>query len=388
VGLALAGAAVATYLVREHLRVTEGGLAKGFLCGGAGTFDCSQVAAHASSWMLGLPVALWGLGFYVALLGLSLASLLSQPAERSAAASMGLALAGAGLVFDAYLAWTMVTQIGAICLNCVATYVINVLLLVSFFGLARGRPEAPGFGALFLSWRGATAKLAIALLVLAGWLTAGYFTWQPLHEMQQFAREETLEFLGKLNGPPEIDMARFAGRPARGPRHAPLTIVVAGDFQCNFCRALSAHVEQLRREHPDKIQVVFVNSPVNSDCNPATKGGRVHEDACWLAEAGVCAAEQGKFWRYHDYLYHTLPLPQVTRAVVESRWAQIGLDPARAGSCFARGTARAALARDIALCDSLKLTAVPSVVINGYARRAGVYPQMLRTVVHVMLRSL
>ena len=379
--LALAGAAIAAYLVREHIRVTEGGLAKGFLCGGGGGFDCSQVASHASSWLLGLPVALWGLAFYIAAFGLALASLLLRPAERSAAVTLGVTLAGAALVFDAYLAWTMVTQIGAICLNCVATYGVNALLVLSFWRLDRTMDEPPDYASLLGSWRPLFPKLGIVAV-------AAFFTWQPLHDIQSFAREETLDFLEQLRHPPEIDMTRFAGRPARGPATAPLTIVVAGDFQCSFCRALAAHVESLRREHPDQIRVVFVNAPVNSDCNPAIKAGREHADACWLAEVGACAAEQGKFWQYHDYVFHTLPHPQVTRALVERRLTRIGLDPARVESCLASGAARAAVARDIALCNELKLTAVPSVVINGYPRRAGVYPQMLRSVVHAMLRNL
>jgi len=386
--LALAGAAIAAYLVREHIRVTEGGLAKGFLCGGGGGFDCSQVASHASSWLLGLPVALWGLAFYIAAFGLALASLLLRPAERSAAVTLGVTLAGAALVFDAYLAWTMVTQIGAICLNCVATYGVNALLVLSFWRLDRTMDEPPDYASLLGSWRPLFPKLAIVAVAIAGIGAAAFFTWQPLHDIQSFAREETLDFLEQLRHPPEIDMTRFGGRPARGPATAPLTIVVAGDFQCSFCRALAAHVESLRREHPDQIRVVFVNAPVNSDCNPAIKAGREHADACWLAEVGACAAEQGKFWQYHDYVFHTLPHPQVTRALLERRLTRIGLDPARVESCLASGAARAAVARDIALCNELKLTGVPSVVINGYPRRAGVYPQMLRSVVHAMLRNL
>jgi uncharacterized membrane protein/predicted DsbA family dithiol-disulfide isomerase len=385
--LALTGAAIAAVLVREHLEVTEGGLAKGLFCGGAGTFDCGQVAAHESSWLLGLPVALWGLGYYLVAIGLALAALVLRPQERAAAASLGALLALTALVFDAYLGWVMVTQIGAICLNCVATYGINLLLALAFWRSERVQGVAADPRALALSWRGQFGKIAIALLVAVGLVAAGVLTWNPLHDLETFAREETLEFLAKTHQPPEIDMTRFAGLASRGPADAPLTIVVAGDFQCHFCRALSSHVERLRLESPRRVRVVYLNSPVSSVCNPAIKENS-HEDACWLAEVGECAALQGKFWQYHDYLYHHLAQPQVTRANVESRLAAIGLDPARVRACLVDGTARTALAREIALANQLQLVEVPSIVINGHARRAGVYPAMLRTVVHVMLGSL
>ena len=56
--VALAGAAVAVFLLREYITVTEGGLAEGLLCTGGAAFDCNAVAASEHSTMLGYPVAL------------------------------------------------------------------------------------------------------------------------------------------------------------------------------------------------------------------------------------------------------------------------------------------------------------------------------------------
>jgi protein-disulfide isomerase len=281
----------------------------------------------------------------------------------------------------------MAFQIGAICINCVATYGINLLLALAFWRSERAQGVASDPRALALSWRGRFGKIAIVLFVAAGLAAAGVYTGSQLRDLRTFAREETQEFLAKTHATPEIDMARFTGLVSRGPADAPLTIVVAGDFQCHFCRALSSHVERLRLESPRRIRVVFLNAPVSSDCNPAIKENS-HEDACWLAEVGECAALQGKFWQYHDYLYHHLAQPQVTRANIEPRLAAIGLDAAHVRQCLADGTARRALAREVALVNQLKLAEVPSIVINGHARRAGVYPAMLRAVVHAMLQSL
>ena len=125
---ALGGAAIAIFLVREYVTVTEGGLAEGLLCSGGSAFDCNAVAASEHASMLGLPVALWGLVFYIVMSGLGLATLLFRPAERAAAASLGLLLGCVALVFDAYLAWVMVARIGTVCLGCVSSYALNLLL--------------------------------------------------------------------------------------------------------------------------------------------------------------------------------------------------------------------------------------------------------------------
>ena len=384
--VALAGAAVAVFLLREYITVTEGGLAEGLLCTGGAAFDCNAVAGSEHSTMLGLPVALWGLVFYIVMSGLALATLLFRPAERAAAASLGLLAGCVALVFDAYLAWVMVARIGTVCLGCVSTYGIN-LLLAGLFWWIDGRIKTPGDrSSLFLSPAPLVPKLATAILVLGGISTAVWMTYRSLDDVKLLAQEETDEFLAQLEKPPLIDMARFEGQPSRGPANAPVTIVVTSDFQCNYCRALSGHVEKLRQEMPDRVRVVFVNAPVSSQCNP-TMEHDTHEDACWLAEISECAAEQGKFWEYHDYLFHTLPQPQVTKSIVTRHLGEIHLDVPRFQACFERGAGRAELEKDVALATELRLLGVPSIVINGHARRGGVYPQMLRNVVLAMLRS-
>src|SRR5438093_432859 len=120
--LALGGLSLAMLLIREALTVFQGDVAGGLFCGGAGRFDCNVVAAHPSAWMLGAPVALWGLLFYVAVAGLAIAASTLTAGERAAAASAGLVLSLAALIVDARLAYVMLTQIGAVCMNCVATY--------------------------------------------------------------------------------------------------------------------------------------------------------------------------------------------------------------------------------------------------------------------------
>ncbi len=383
---ALGGAAVAIFLVREYVTVIEGGLAEGLLCSGGSAFDCNAVAASEHASMLGFPVALWGLIFYIVMSGLALATLMFRPAERAAAASLGLLAGCVALVFDAYLAWVMVARIGTMCLGCVSSYGIN-LLLAGLFWRIDSRIKAPrDTRGLFLSPAPLVAKLAVAVLMLGGIGTSVFTTHRSLEDVDILAKEEADEFLAQMDKPPAIDMARFEGQPSRGPANAPVTIVVTSDFQCNYCRALSAHVEKLRQRLPDKMRVVFVNAPVSSQCNPKMPHD-THEDACWLAEIGECAAEQGKFWEYHDYLFHTLPQPQVTRAVVTRHLGELGLDVPRFQAAFERGAGRSELDKDIALATELELLGVPSIVINGHARRGGVYPKMLRDVVVAMLRT-
>ena len=91
--------------------------------------------------------------------------------------------------------------------------------------------------------------------------------------------------------PPRMKVAT-AGYPSIGPRNAPVTIVEFADFQCPYCKRSEETVQELRKEYGDKVRLVFIDFPLS-----------FHEHAFPAAEASHCAAEQGKFWEYHDELF-------------------------------------------------------------------------------------
>jgi protein-disulfide isomerase len=83
--------------------------------------------------------------------------------------------------------------------------------------------------------------------------------------------------------------APFLGNP-----DAKMTIVEFGDFQCPYCgRFFNQFLPILKKDYIDtgKIKFVYMDYAFL---------GQESKDA---AEAAKCAAEQGKFWEYHDQLY-------------------------------------------------------------------------------------
>jgi uncharacterized membrane protein/protein-disulfide isomerase len=382
--LSAAGLAVAIVLLREHLTVNEGGVAGGLFCGGGGRFDCSAVAAHESSWLFGRPLAMWGVLYFILLTALALAALMTSRADRALARRVALVLTIASFAFDLWLSWVMVARIGAICLNCVATYVLNFLLLLVLWRQVRKPPEAPAA----VDSSAPRGTLWIKAGIFGAALAGGVFTFAYTHDevtlVRELAVQETDEFLAQLSQPPPFDMARLAGHPSRGAAEADLQIAVASDFQCAYCRSLAAHLERLMAENPGRIRVIYLNAPVSRMCNPLIKTNR-HKYACWLARTANCAAAQGKFWEYHDLVYSTLPQILVDSAHVASRLESIGLDVGRVNSCLDSGEAQTMLERELAFLTELDLKSIPSLVINGYPERAGIYPSALRAIVHTML---
>src|SRR5919198_1332167 len=120
--------------------------------------------------------------------------------------------------------------------------------------------------------------------------------------LQQQAQEQRRQaFLKELRSRYPVTVALRAptvqvateGKPALGPANAPVTIVEFSDFQCPYCRQAQGTLKQLMAAYEGKIKLVYRDFPLRN----------IHPQAQKAAEAAQCAAEQQKFWPYHDKLF-------------------------------------------------------------------------------------
>ena len=79
----------------------------------------------------------------------------------------------------------------------------------------------------------------------------------------------------------------------RGPATAVVTLVEYGDYECPYCRAAVAIVEELQGVLPDHLRFVFRHFPLEN----------VHPHARRAAEAAEAAASQGRFFEMHAALF-------------------------------------------------------------------------------------
>lgn len=81
---------------------------------------------------------------------------------------------------------------------------------------------------------------------------------------------------------------------ALGDPNAPVTIVEYSDFQCPFCRRFHEDtLPQIVENHvrTGEVRFVYRNFPF------------LGQESLEAANASLCAAEQGQFWPYADYLF-------------------------------------------------------------------------------------
>lgn len=75
----------------------------------------------------------------------------------------------------------------------------------------------------------------------------------------------------------------------RGNKNAKVKLVEYSDFQCPFCERAYPTLQQVLKDYGDKVSLEYRHYPLS-----------FHPFAQKAAEASECAAEQGKFWEFHD----------------------------------------------------------------------------------------
>jgi protein-disulfide isomerase len=140
--------------------------------------------------------------------------------------------------------------------------------------------------------------------------------------------------------------------PATGPEDAPITMVEFSDYQCPFCQKAEPTVQEVLAKYPGKIRLVHRDFPLDN-----------HQRAVPVSRAVYCAGEQGKFWEFHRNVY--LKPSDFSDEDLKKRAADLGLDAAAFGTCYASNkhdeTIRAAAGQG----TSLGVTGTPTFFING-----------------------
>ena len=91
---------------------------------------------------------------------------------------------------------------------------------------------------------------------------------------------------------------------ALGSSMADITIIEFADYQCQSCAKFYREVrDDILRNfvNTGQVRFLFKDFIVNNDM--ATTSTNVDEASTLAAEASYCAAEQGKYWEYHNKLY-------------------------------------------------------------------------------------
>lgn len=216
--------------------------------------------------------------------------------------------------------------------------------------------------------------------LMGGLIVAGAMTiinvQKPAVDMdaiRQAAREGAAEAVTALNTPQagakneSIDptpqaVINVVGRPAnsQGNASAPVSIIEYSDFNCGFCKKF--HSETFSRIIDEyvktgKARLSYKHFPFLA---PSSN---------WKAQASECAAEQDKFWDYHEALFAGKVNDQGDEAMVRQALntlaIELQLDATKFSQCMSASDALARVTNDTQEGEQIGVRGTPSFVING-----------------------
>ena len=167
----------------------------------------------------------------------------------------------------------------------------------------------------------------------------------------------TLTFLPGANltfvvGPKEAPDSAFGA-----PRHVlgsgPVAIREYSDFECPACQALfNRALDQIKTRYVEtgRARFEYRHFPLFE----------IHKQAVAAAEASECAADQDRFWEYHDALFRGGVGNYVGLA------KQLDLDVGRFAECIANRTYRDVVEAHRAEAEALGLRGTPSVFVGPF----------------------
>jgi protein-disulfide isomerase len=139
------------------------------------------------------------------------------------------------------------------------------------------------------------------------------------------------------------------GRPEKGPKNAPVTMIVFSDYECPFCRRAETTVEEVLKKYEGKIKYVFRDYPLP-----------FHAKAKPAAVAANCAIPEGKYFEYNQKLFVTDLSPENYKKIA----ADLGLDQKKFDECIAKNDEKS-IDQDLADGAAVGVNGTPAFFING-----------------------
>jgi len=193
------------------------------------------------------------------------------------------------------------------------------------------------------------------------WFLAGAYPYEEFEKVIAKAEQglhppPTPTPLPEGVAPYDADPARpgltYDGSPTRGDPKARLVLVAFEDFKCSYC-------EKHFKEVEPALQTKYVDT---GQMREVWKFFPIY--APKAAVASLCAAQQGKFWEFHDKLFEDQANWQDGDDAAMIAYAEgLGLDKAQFGQCLKDAPGQAQVDADAGLSQQLGLTGTPSFIL-------------------------
>jgi protein-disulfide isomerase len=207
-------------------------------------------------------------------------------------------------------------------------------------------------------------RLTIIIILAVVLVIVGVFSFNPI--------KSALTPVGEFIRITPVSRPQADGR-AFGNPNAPVKIDVYEDFQCPVCQRYSQEIEpQVINTYVASGQVYYVfRQFAFIDTGLAT------QESHQAANASMCAADQNRFWDYHDLVFANWNGENQGNLSDKKLIAfadSLGLDMTKFNQCFKADRYKADIAADIQAGQAIGVTGTPSIAINGQILKPGSVP--------------
>lgn len=347
-GLSLMGLILSILLEELHYQ-TNTDLSFQSFCGAGNRFNCDTVARSSYAIFMGVPTAVWGiLGYLLAMVVAMWGRLAHSPRIPTGIALwLGLIFTGTSLVLGSI----SFLYVSSMCVLCLGTYVVNFLILITTFRIAR--PIHRSLGIPFQTIR----QRPVASLAIAAFLAVTFATtivWFPKYWVS-YPEAKT----GHLPNLPQGK--EQGGGHYQGAEKPTLTVTEFSDYECPYCQQAHQILRDLLDQFPTRLRLVHRHFPLDQSCNASIQTP-MHESACYAAMLAECAGKQKRFWEANDFLFEQARnLKSLSSREFSKR---LGLDAEKIEQCLKEDGPRA-VAQDVNEGQRYQLKGTPTFIIEG-----------------------
>jgi protein-disulfide isomerase len=183
--------------------------------------------------------------------------------------------------------------------------------------------------------------ITIGIIIFGALLIAGVLIWPS------FQRKVV-----KPNARPNADYTSM------GDKNAKVKVEEFSDFQCPYCKQFATTMEQAfvdKYVATGKVQITFVPFAFLGD------------ESVKAAEASLCAADQNKFWEYHDLLFDSQKGENqgaYTRDLFISLGKDLSLDMTKFQDCVDKSTNSQKVADNLKYGQGKGVNGTPYFIVN------------------------
>lgn len=361
---------VHAYLTTHYYDLKLGTATGPSVCNVNDYLNCDAVTLSKYATFLGIPMALWGVLTNFILLIFIAFTRWNLTSDQDKVGRYAFTISLFTAVVSVVMALISVTQIGNLCLFCMAAYALSLITLGSIALAIRPRFAAVRHDVVdTLFTQHWVLGFLAAIPVMAYLLNAMILESRGFGDIAKIAEEKTAYW--------QVSPAQSFDETLglvfqKGTQPPVMTIVEFADYLCPHCKHASQPLHTFTQNHPD-VRLIFKPFPLDGTCNSAIQGVG-NGMRCQLAYASLCAEKIAqKGWQVHDWIFDRQD--QLFSATFDSISAELcqanGLDCPALLACTQSDDMKVMVKKAAAEGEKAQIQGTPTIFVNSKLLNSG-----------------